>query len=147
MSKKFDDKDLEDWVPNPANPDVKSLRGFTLGRSDNDTMYRLYLSSDLNHYLEFCKDDTVHAKKIDEMRTLVWVKADARVREVRSQTTPAEFLQGQVRTGFLRGINNLSGGRVFMTMGCPSSGCGHCTASCSSLPGTPDNTAGFTCNC
>jgi hypothetical protein len=117
-----------------------------LGRSDDDRKYRLYLTSALNHYVEFDKSDTIHAQKLSEQRTVVWLKAASRVRETKSKSMPIEFLQGQIRRGFLRGSQNAAG--IVMSADCPSSGCAHCTASCSSLPGGGGgDTAGFTCNC
>ena len=140
------EKIVEDWIPDPSRPDIKSVTGFMLGRSDDDKKYRLYLNSSLTHYLDFDKLDTIHAQKLDAQRTVVWLKAASRVRQTNTQSIPVEFLQGQIRRGFLRGASSFA--NVLMAADCPGSGCAHCTAGCSSLPGGGgSDTAGFTCNC
>lgn len=139
---------VEQWVPDPGNPDVKRLTGFALGRSDRADRYRLYLSSNLDHYVEFKKDDTVHAQRATAERTHVWVRPEARIHETRARSLSADFLQGEIRRGFLRGVGELTRGIMLMTSDCPRSGCAHCTASCSSLPGDPGGgSTGFTCGC
>lgn len=137
---------LEQWVPDLSNPDIKKLSGFVLGRSDREDYYRLYITTNLNHYIEFRKEDTVHAHQLHSDRTLVWVKPGTKIYETVSQSAPVEFLQGQIRRGFLRGTSGLTN-MLLMAADCPGSGCAHCTAACSSLPGGGGPDTGFTCGC
>ncbi len=142
-----DSKGSEEWSPDPRNPDLKVVTGFTMGRSEDDSLYRLYLTKDFSHYLEFSKKDTAHAQKTSDHKTTVWLQPATQVREIHSKTVPVEFLQGDLQRGAFRGLSSFNLGGVMMMTDCPRSGCGHCTASCSSLPGGPPDTAGFTCNC
>jgi hypothetical protein len=137
---------IEQWIPDAASPDLKKLTGFTLGRSDHDDRYRLYLTATLDHYIEFSKDDTVHAVRATPERTHVWVRPETRIQETRSQSLSADFLRGEIRRGFLRGVGDLARGTMLMVSDCPRSGCAHCTVSCSSLP-DPGGSTGFTCAC
>lgn len=139
------DKLVEEDFPDPNSPDSRSMSGYALGRSEDPARYRLYLDSSLSRYIEFARDDVVHARTIGPERTIVWVKPGTSVRRIDRRTLPVEFLQGQIRTGFLRGAGNAMG-QMLMSADCPRSGCGHCTASCSHLPG-PGTTVEFTCNC
>src|SRR6266704_2694377 len=86
------DEILERIVPDPANPDVKRLTGFLLGRSDRENYWRLYLTVDLNHFVEFRKDDTIHAQQLRPSRTVVWLKPDARVTETKNESGTVDFL-------------------------------------------------------
>lgn len=135
-------------VPDPDNPSVRRLTGFLLGRSNKDGYWRLYMNVDFDHYVEFEKKATLHAEQFREGRTVVWLKPDTKVRETKARSAPIEFLQGDISRGFARGVSGMVG-PVFAA-DCPGSGCAHCTAACSSLPGTPGdnpNTVGYTCGC
>lgn len=128
-----------------ASSGTKSLRGFTLGKSPKDELWRLYLNADLTHYVEFAREDAIHAEELKPGQTVVWLNRGARVTETTSRSLPVEFLQGQVRTGFLRGLSGLTGVMALDAEGCPCSGCAHCTTSCSSLPG--GSSVGLSCGC
>ncbi|MEU4769142.1 hypothetical protein AB0H12_38450 [Actinosynnema sp. NPDC023794] len=128
-----------------ADTDARMLRGFALGRSPAEDKWRLYLNADLTHFVEFSPEDAVHAEEAKPGRTLVWVQRQARITETTSRTLPIEFLQGQVRNGFLRGVAGLTGVTALAAEGCPCSGCAHCTTSCSSLPG--GDSVGLSCGC
>lgn len=137
--------DLADrLVPDPSDPDVRRLTGFLLGKSNRDGYWRLYLTVDLNHYLEFRQEDTLHAEEFRPTRTVVWLRSDARVHETKTRSAPVDFLQGDIRRGFLRGVSGAPQ-MLLNAAECPMSGCGHCTASCSHLPG--GDTIGYTCGC
>ncbi|MFF1792597.1 hypothetical protein ACFVX9_39835, partial [Kitasatospora sp. NPDC058243] len=99
----------------------------------------------LTHFVECDAKDALHAEETRPGHTLVWVRRDARTTETTSRTLPVEFLQGEVRTGFLRGLSGLTGVRALAAEGCPCSGCAHCTTSCSSLPG--GDSVGLSCGC
>jgi hypothetical protein len=157
--KKYDPKktngadDLADHlVPDPANPDVRRLVGFLLGKSHRDGYWRLYLNSDLTHYIEFSKEDTVHAKQVGPNRTMVWVKPQTRVQVYQTASVPVEFLKGDVLKDAMGGAGQSGFGRTMMAMA-GASGCAHCqqTPSCPCHPGTGvsggADTAGFSCGC
>lgn len=133
-------------VRDPARPDQKVLRGFALGRSVHDDQWRLYLNAEFTHFLEFDKEAAIHAQEVRHGETLVWVRPDAHVRETSTRKISVEFLQGEIRRGFLRGVSGVNGIMTLSAEGCPCSGCAHCTTSCSGLPG-PDNTVGLSCGC
>lgn len=147
MASSKDTNEFDEWSPDPKDSNLNSLSGFLLGRSEEDDSYRLYLNAELNHYAEFAKSDTVHAKRIGEGRVIVWLKPGTKVRDVHSKTVSAEFLRGEIQRNMFRGTSGIRIGGMTLLSDCPGSGCAHCTASCSSLPGTPPDTAGFTCNC
>lgn len=140
------DEVVKDWMPGPADGAGECLKGFALGRAEIGDGYRLYLDSSLARYVDIDRADMLHARKLDGTQTAVWIRAGAKVRQVSAQNVPVEFLRGQVRRGFLRGSQGPIG-NVLMALECPSSGCGHCTTSCSHLPGGGDTTVEFTCNC
>lgn len=141
----FEPSPLTEKVSRAGGAPVRTLRGFTLGKSPDEGRWRLYLDTDLSHYIEFDKKDAVHAEEVAPGRTLVWLVRNARVTESTSRTLPVEFLQGEIRTGFLRGLSGLTGAMAMNAEGCPCSGCAHCTTSCSSLPG--GNSIGLSCGC
>ena len=139
--------DENEWSPDPSDPNVRSLSGFMLVRSEDGSAYRLYLNSELSQYVEMPKDAVVHAKRISKQRTIVYLKPGTQVKRIYSRTLPIEFLQGEIQRGMFRGASGLNLGGM-MLMSCPGSGCAHCTTGCSELPGgTPPDTSGFTCNC
>jgi hypothetical protein len=135
---------IDRLVPDPGNPRVKRLTGFMMGRSQLEDHWRLYLSVNLDHYIDFKKEDTLDAHQFRPARVVVWLKAGARVSETKTSSVPVEFLQGEIRRGFLRGTSGLP--RIFAdSAGCPGSGCAHCSVACSNLPG--GDTVGYTCGC
>ena len=135
---------IDRLIPDPANPHVKRLTGFRMGRSQLPDHWRLYLNVNLNHYIDFKKEDTLDAHEFRPARVVVWLKPGARISETKTSSVPVEFLQGEIRRGFLRGASGMP--RVFADMAdCPGSGCAHCTAACSSLPN--GDTVGYTCGC
>jgi hypothetical protein len=135
---------LEQIVRNPAQPEVRRLTGFLLGRSDRDDYWRLYLTVDLNHYLEIRKEDTLHAQEFRPGRTVVWINPDAKIAETNSATAPIDFLKGDIQRGFLRGVSGMQQ-QFLAAADCPGSGCAHCSVACSNLPG--GDTVGYTCGC
>jgi len=116
-------------VPDPNNPNVTQLTGFLLGKSNIEDRWRLYMSADLNHYIEFQKDDLIDAHQFRPSRTVVWLKPGARAYETKTRLAPVEFLQGEIRRGFLRGMMGVP--RIFADMpvaaetgcGCPGPRC------------------------
>jgi hypothetical protein len=93
-------------VPDPAGPpDVVALAGF-LGRSHRAGFWRLYRTPDLKDFVEIAEDDIVHSEPLGNNSqplagTLVWVAKGAEIKRTRSGTAQAEFLQGDITSGYL----------------------------------------------
>src|SRR5262245_29838516 len=138
-------------VPDPANPDVRRLVGFLLGKSHRDEYWRLYLNGDLTQYLEFKKADTIHAKQVTSSQTVVWVKPQTRVQLFQTGSVQVEFLRVVILQDQLGGSRSTGFRRVMGVAMAEASGCAHCqnTPSCPCHPGTgvSSDTAGFSCGC
>jgi len=105
-------------VPDPSNPDVKSLAGVFLGESSRPGYWRLYTSVGLNQYCEFRKDDTLGAERFSSGRIVVWVKPVTRVSVMTATSAPVEFLQGAIAS------RNLRGRSIAQMIGGGGCGCG-----------------------
>jgi hypothetical protein len=147
---------LDRIVRDPANPNVKRITGFLMGKSDKEDYWRLYLSVDLNHYLEFKKEDTLHAQQFRTARTVVWLANDAKVIETMTHSGSAEFLTGNLLNNFLRrrglDVSGLIGSGRMRLMEADGSGCAHtgCSAGCTpgyGCGGGGGDTVGYTCGC
>ena len=84
-----------------------TVTGF-LGKGPDPEVWRLYLSDELDEYLEFSAEDVLHTKPLPEERsplggTIVWLRADASVRHtvVESRQIQAEFFKGGITSGFM----------------------------------------------
>jgi hypothetical protein len=73
------------------------LVGRFLGNSDREDFYRLYLSEDLNRYLEFSKEGTVDAERFPSGRIVVWLRAGTKVVKTAVQDLPEDFLKGSIQ--------------------------------------------------
>ena len=122
---------LDDLVINPNNPELRTLTGTFLGKGDSDEDWRLYLTANLNHYLEFKKDDTVHADRESNSRVRVWLRPESNVRELRIRSGPIEFLKGDIRDENLGKPDDF--GLARRTMGAAAAGCS--AASCFTTAG------------
>jgi hypothetical protein len=99
---------VEQLVPNPiAPPNLVSLTG-VLGRSDQDGVHRLYLTRQLNAYVEFEQSAVVHSTAIGEPEsgfraTTVWLKTGTPLQLTRITTrqVQADFLSGGLTDAFL----------------------------------------------
>src|SRR2546430_3755462 len=75
---------VEKLVSDPAAPpDTIRLVGF-LGKSSRDGYWRLYLTSQLNEYVECHEDDIVHTQSLATEQnplagTMAWIKRDAKL--------------------------------------------------------------------
>jgi hypothetical protein len=107
--------------PSPSAPAVQVLKGF-LGESDKEGYWRLYPSEDVASYVEFREEDVLRAEPVDipglpRGVSAVWLKLDARLRYVRTETRETQgvispwdmqggFLGGPITAGFTpRGIS------------------------------------------
>jgi hypothetical protein len=110
---------VENLVPDPSQyQSVTVLAGF-LGKSTRVGYWRLYLTSQLNEYVEFREEDVVHTQPIPPEQsplggTLIWLRRDATVHHthITSRQVQAEFLQGHITSRFLpktgRSISRIS---------------------------------------
>jgi hypothetical protein len=100
-----EDKIVRDLVPDPGQPPPESvvLRGY-MGKSDRDGHRRLYLDDSLSSWVEIPEDEILHVETTpeDESGTSIWVKRSAQLetKRVESATAPAEFLTGDIASGF-----------------------------------------------
>jgi hypothetical protein len=101
--------------PFPSAPAVQKLRGY-LGESDKEGHWRLYPSENVASYVEFREEDVLRAEPVDipglpRGISAVWLKLDARLRHVRTETQETQgvispwdlqggFLGGPITAGF-----------------------------------------------
>jgi hypothetical protein len=94
----------ETLVPNAGEPpDVRVLVG-SLGRSDRDGYWRLYLNPELTTYVEVAEDDVRHVDEIRDPQTgisadAIWVDRAASTRAVNVGRDMADFLHGEFTLG------------------------------------------------
>src|SRR5687768_11284694 len=103
-----EDPAVSGLVPDPGEvPDVQVYIGLP-GKSLRKGHWRLYLTLELNEYLEIPDADIVHFESLDSQQTplrgtAVWVKRSAEV--ARTRTGPremqVEFLGGDLSQAFL----------------------------------------------
>jgi hypothetical protein len=93
--------------PSQPAPDVASLVGF-LGKASGSGRWRLYLSAELNEFVEIAEADIVASESIATERnplggTRLWIKRDAKLpyTRIESRQVQAEFLQGKITENFL----------------------------------------------
>lgn len=143
-------------IPDPSNPNLKKVKGFALGKSDKEAYWRLYFNANLTHYLEFRKEDTVHAKQESSGNIMVWLKPESEVKEMLLRSGKLDFLKGTIVNEYLRKEGIYPGafriGRLQL-MAADGSGCAHtgCSAGCTEGYGCagdqPNPSVGFTCGC
>ncbi|WP_447403018.1 hypothetical protein ACE1MS_23425 (plasmid) [Lysinibacillus sp. fkY74-1] len=106
------DELIEELVGNKSlPPDVKTLVGF-LGQSDCAEYWRLYLTLELNEFLEIPTDDIIYSQSLKTDHnplggSLVWVKNDSKIRHARLTPLQAQldFLKGGIMNSFLNNTN------------------------------------------
>src|SRR6516162_2510772 len=78
---------VEALVPDPSQgpPNATVLRGF-LGKSTHDGVWRLYLTSALDEYIEIPEADILHSRQLpDDQGTVVWVPKGLQLQHIRTQ--------------------------------------------------------------
>lgn len=101
-------------IENPASiPFLKAFRGF-VGKSDKEGITRLYITPEMNEYIEVKTSDVVHsASTSNESNPLggsvIWLNKEAMVEYKRmdSKTIQAEFLEGEISKSF-SGVQNIA---------------------------------------
>ena len=130
---------------------VIKLVGRFLGNSERQGYYRLYINERLNRYLEFPKDATVDAERLESKRIVVWLKSGTKVADVVTREVPEDFLLGDIHrenAGRAAGLPGMS--RVFRMAA--AQGCGGGTSVMDLCPSSmipancPDTQLSFTCN-
>jgi hypothetical protein len=109
-SKLKQDSLVEQLVPDPANPQpTVHLTGW-LGKSTEEGQWRLYLTPQLDSYVEFPESSVVHSQALPKEEsalggTTVWLKAGTALNHtnLRRHQVQAEFLSGAITSGFLGG--------------------------------------------
>jgi hypothetical protein len=132
---------------------VIKLVGRFLGNSEREGYYRLYVNDRLNRYLEFPKDATIDAERLQSGRVVVWLKQGTKVADVMTREVPEDFLLGDIfRENAARAAGLPGMGTVFR-MAAAAPGCGGggtdvmnlCPSSL--IPANcPDTKLSFTCN-
>lgn len=101
---------VEKLVGDPTKPpDVQILVGF-LGRSSEAGNWRLYLTPQLDSYVEFSAEDVVHTQPLASAQsaiggTMVWLRQDATLKHTRTGTRQMQtnFVQGDIMSSFMAG--------------------------------------------
>jgi hypothetical protein len=91
------------------NTDVRIVTGY-LGKGAQEGYWRLYISPQLNEYLEISEEDIVHNQSLATEQsplggTVLWIKSSSNLQYTRtiSRQVQAEFLQGDMTASFLSG--------------------------------------------
>jgi hypothetical protein len=104
------DRLVEKLVPDPAahEPAVQ-LTGW-LGKSTRGGVWRLYLTPQLDEYVQFPETAVVHSEQLDVSQsaaggTMVWLKAGTSLdhTQVVSKTVQADFLSGDITDSYMAG--------------------------------------------
>jgi hypothetical protein len=134
---------LEDDIPRAVQPDSHSPAQYVavtgyLGSGSSGQHYRLYLTADMNEYIEFETNavgavKSLHADGKPMGGTVVWLHADAgvtyaRVMAASSLRQQASFTRGSIASAVMPqlGVVNPMSGGVYVN---PNSGAG-----CSTMP-------------
>jgi hypothetical protein len=117
-------------VPDPARHESFTVLTGFLGKSPRDGYWRLYLTPQLDEYLEFRSGDVKHTEQLPpDLAPLggsrVWIQKDAPLEHTRvtSRQVQAEFLQGSIASRFLPGTSSMMGlaaSAVLRRRGCAS---------------------------
>jgi hypothetical protein len=103
---------VEHLVPDPSQhqPAIQ-LTGF-LGRSTEEGAWRLYLTSQLDEYVEFSEQDVLYTQSLSQERsplggTMIWFKPQTPLRHTRvlSRQVQADFLSGGITARFMPGVS------------------------------------------
>lgn len=95
-------------VEDPSRlPDTRLLIGF-LGNSGKEGYWRLYLSPELNEFLEFQEKDVLRSQPLADSQlggTAIWIRREAELQHTRTTTreAQAQFLQGTIASAFRAG--------------------------------------------
>ena len=101
---------VEQLVPDPGNPQPTIQLTGWLGKGTEEGIWRLYLSPELDEYVEFSEQTVAHSQPVQKEQsalggTTVWLKAGTPLNhtQIRRRQVQADFLSGGITTGFLAG--------------------------------------------
>lgn len=110
---------VEKVMPDPAHPTSVAPWLGLLGKSTEDGYWRLYLTIELDSYIEFKEEDVLAFDIIPPKQSPLEVEAarvyldpSARIKHVRTQSWEGEARQGQAGTTMARGVPEVLGGRL-----------------------------------
>jgi len=99
-------------VPDPSQHQPTTQLSGWLGKGAAEGLWRLYLTPQMDAYVEFAEDDVVHTQPLARSDsplggTIVWVKSGVKLRHtvVVTRQVQADFLSGGVTSGFMAGTN------------------------------------------
>jgi hypothetical protein len=120
------DRLVDQLAPDPgSHSPLTMLTGF-LGQSGREGFWRLYLTPELDEYVEFAEDDVVQTEEASKEQapfggSCVWLRQGASVTHTRVSTRQlqAEFLSGSISAGYLGGAAPAAIGAVGVVRNCP----------------------------
>jgi hypothetical protein len=99
---------IEKLVPDPAIPPHAITMFGLVGKSNQAGYWRLYLTLQLNDYVEFSEKDVLHHQQVPPASnslggTFVWLRREANLLHTRTTTqqVQGQFFQGAITTAFL----------------------------------------------
>jgi hypothetical protein len=99
---------VEQLIPDPGNPQTTIQLVGWLGKGVEEGQWRLYLTPQLDQYVEFSEDSVVLAQPLQKEQsalggTTVWLKAGTALShtQVVKRQIQADFLSGGITSGFL----------------------------------------------
>lgn len=120
---------VEQLVPEAgSHQPLTVLEGF-LGKSGREGYWRLYLTPELDEYVEFAEDDVAHSQETTAEAapapfggSCVWLREGAAVTHTRVSTRQmqAEFLRGGVTSAYLGAAAPTAVGAARVIRNCPS---------------------------
>lgn len=104
------DRLIEQLVPDPSNPQPTIQLTGWLGNGKEAGSWHLYLTPQLDEYVEFSENDVVHSEPLEPSQsalggTTVWLKAGTTLNhtQIVRRQVQADFLSGGITSGFLAG--------------------------------------------
>jgi len=97
-------------VPDPENHEPAIQQVGWLGKGIKEGSWRLYLTPQLNEYIQFSEADVIHSQPLDISKsslggTTVWLKAGTPLAytQVVKRTVQADFLSGGITSNYMAG--------------------------------------------
>jgi hypothetical protein len=104
------DRLVEQLVPDPANHEPTIQLTGWLGKDAKEGFWRLYLTPQLDEYVQFAETDVIHSQPAQADQsplggTLVWLKSGTALQHTRvvKQNVQADFLAGGIVSNYMSG--------------------------------------------
>ena len=101
---------VDQLMPDPGNPQPTIQLIGWLGKGTDEGLWRLYLTPQLDEYVEFSADSVVHTQPLQKEQSAlggstVWLKTGTALNhtQVVQRQVQADFLSGGITSGFLTG--------------------------------------------